>query len=55
MLLLSLASWALADAPPDAARARYESLHLARTHELRWRVVDGRGVEIDVDRWAYLT
>ncbi len=42
-------------APDQAARARYESLHLARTHELRWRVVDGRGVEVDVERWAYLT
>ncbi len=52
VLLPLLASWSLAD---EVARARYESLHLARTHELRWRVVDGRGVEIDVERWAYLT
>lgn len=41
--------------PETLARARYESLHLARTRELRWRVVDGRGVEVDVERWAYLT
>lgn len=42
--------------PPTVAPvARYDTLRLVRTPGPDWQVVDGRGREVDVQRWAYLT